>query len=86
LISVFATRPIPPSTSAAPIARPRPTATPSPYVLLSQVADATPSSDIGPEPRNIQNTSRACTVPSRRCRTAPKDLKIAPCRMSVPTA
>ena len=53
---------------------------------LSQVAAATPSSDIGPEPRNIQSVSRACTVPSRRCRTAPKLLKIAPWRTSVPTA
>src|SRR5919199_3800824 len=52
----------------------------------SQVATATPSSDIGPEPRNIQKVSRACTVPSRRCRIAPNVLKIAPWRMSVPTA
>src|SRR5256886_2447703 len=53
---------------------------------LSQVAVTTPSSDIGPEPRNIQNVSRAWTVPSRRCRIAPKLLKTAPWRMSVPTA
>ena len=50
------------------------------------MATATPSSDIGPDPRNIQNVRRAWTVPSRRCLTAPKLLKIAPWRMSVPTA
>jgi hypothetical protein len=50
------------------------------------VAAATPSSDIGPEPRNIQSVNRACTVPSRRCRIAPKLLKMAPWRTSVPTA
>ena len=55
-------------------------------VVLDQVATPTPASESGPEPRNIQSVSRACTVPSRRWRIAPNDLKIAPCRMSVPTA
>src|SRR5438093_1369071 len=49
-------------------------------------ATPTPTSDSGPEPRNIHSVSRACTVPSRRWRIAPKLLKIAPWRMSVPTA
>src|SRR5216117_2985580 len=49
-------------------------------------ATPTPASDSGPEPRNIHSVSRACTVPSWRWRIAPKLLKIAPWRMSVPTA
>ena len=60
--------------------------TPLPYWFSIQFATSTPTSDIGAEPRNIQNVIRACTVPSLRCRTAPKLLKTAPCRMSVPTA
>ena len=40
----------------------------------------------GAEPASIHSASRACTVPSMRCRAAPNDLKIAPWRMSVPTA
>ncbi len=55
---------------------------PSPKPL----AICTPTSDSGAEPSSIQRASRACTVPSIRWRTAPKDLKTAPCRMSVPTA
>src|SRR5687768_1890303 len=43
-------------------------------------------SEHGAEASSIQSVSRACTVPSWRCRTAPKDLKMAPCRMSVPIA
>jgi hypothetical protein len=35
---------------------------------------------------NIQSVRCAWTVPSRRWRTAPKVLKTAPWRMSVPTA
>ena len=41
---------------------------------------------MGALPTSIQSPRRRRTVPSRRCRAAPKDLKIAPCRMSVPTA
>src|SRR5258708_32151117 len=50
------------------------------------VATPTPARDGGPEPRTSQSVSRPCTVPSRRWRIAPNDLKIAPCTMSVPTA
>ena len=46
----------------------------------------TPTSESGAEPTSIQQASRAWTVPSIRWRTAPNDLKIAPWRMSVPTA
>ena len=46
----------------------------------------TPTSDSGAEPASIHSARCACTVPSIRCRTAPNDLKIAPWRMSVPTA
>ena len=42
--------------------------------------------EAGTEPRAIQKASRACTWPSARCRAAPIVLKMAPCRMSVPTA
>ena len=78
--------PIPPATRATPIAYACTVCTLSPYRLASQVAATTPSSDNGPEPMNIHPARRRCTVPSFRCRTAPNDLKIAPCRMSVPTA
>ena len=47
---------------------------------------STPASESGPEPANIQSVKWACTVPSRRCRIAPNVLKIAPWKMSVPTA
>ena len=43
------------------------------------VATATPMIENGTDPSSIQAVSRACTWPSRRCWTAPKDLKIAPC-------
>src|SRR5262245_38327494 len=46
----------------------------------------TPTSASGAEPASIQSARCTWTVPSIRCRTAPKDLKIAPWRMSVPTA
>ena len=39
-----------------------------------------------PSRASIQSASGACTLPSWRWRTAPNDLKIAPWRMSVPTA
>src|SRR5919201_5197108 len=58
----------------------------SPYRCLIKMAAPTPASESGPDPANIQSVSRACTVPSRRCRTAPNVLKIAPWKMSVPTA
>jgi hypothetical protein len=58
----------------------------SPYLSVSRVPIATPSSDIGALPRNIQPDSCACTVPRLLCRIAPTVLKIAPWRMSVPTA
>jgi hypothetical protein len=50
------------------------------------VAIATPTSDIGALARNIQPESRACTVPSVRCRIAPTVLNTAPWKMSVPIA
>src|SRR5688500_4907790 len=40
----------------------------------------------GADARSIHPVSRACTVPSWRCRAAPNVLKTAPCRMSVPIA
>ena len=40
----------------------------------------------GAEPVSIHIASRAWTCPSWRCLAAPNDLKIAPCRMSVPIA
>ena len=40
----------------------------------------------GAPDQHPERPSRALTVPSRRCRTAPNDLKIAPWRMSVPIA
>ena len=46
----------------------------------------TPTSENGADPSSIQSVSRAWTVPSCLCRAAPNDLKIAPCRMSVPIA
>src|SRR6266511_2970264 len=48
--------------------------------------DGYPEQRHRPDPRNIHAVRRACTVPSRRWRTAPNVLKTAPCRMSVPTA
>ena len=54
--------------------------------MSMRCATWTPTSDSGAEPASIQSASRACTVPSIRCRAAPNDLKIAPWRMSVPTA
>src|SRR5580765_3262574 len=51
-----------------------------------RLATTTPSSEKGALPRNIQPESWWWTVPSRRCRIAPTVLKMAPWRMSVPTA
>ena len=76
--NVLARKPSPPRMSAAPITFAIASPTPSPYCFSIKVATSTPTSDIGPEPRNIQNVMRACTVPSLRCRTAPNDLKTAP--------
>ena len=82
LMNVRARKPVPPRISAPP------TIFCSSPMLLSPILfeSSTPTSESGIEPRNIQQASRACTVPSIRCRTAPNDLKTAPCRMSVPTA
>src|SRR3954470_21743402 len=49
-------------------------------------AVTTPAIASGPEPAKSQSARWLCTVPSRRWRTAPNDLKIAPWKMSVPTA
>ena len=82
MTNVFARKPAPPTSNAPP------TTFCSDDMLLSPIefATSTPSSDIGADPKSIQSASRAWTVPSWRWRTAPNDLKIAPCRMSVPTA
>src|SRR5581483_6867134 len=86
LMNDFARNPRPPATSAAPTAYAITSCALAPYSRSMRCETQTPRSDIGPEPRNIHRVSRAWTVPSRRCRTAPNDLKIAPWRMSVPTA
>ena len=78
LMNVFARKPSPPRMSAQPITLAIASPTPLPYWFSIQFASSTPTSDIGAEPRNIQNVIRACTVPSLRCRTAPNDLKTAP--------
>ena len=80
--NVFARNPKPPTISV------------TPTILLivdivlpeNELAIWTPTSDIGAEPTSIHMARGTCTLPSCRCRTAPKDLKTAPCRMSVPTA
>src|SRR5206468_6909320 len=71
---------------------PRMSAAPTILLIVESVpfpkplAICTPRSAIGAEPSSIQHARRACTVPSIRCRAAPKDLKTAPCSRSVPTA
>ena len=83
---VFSAKPIPHTISAIPSKTAAASSNPSPYRLASHVERATPTSEHGADPSSIQPVSRACTVPSWRCRTAPNDLKIAPWRMSVPIA
>ena len=73
---------MPPTIRAPPTMRSSVPILPVPTLL----ATSTPTRDRGAEPASIHSASRACTVPSIRWRTAPNDLKTAPCRMSVPTA
>ena len=81
-MNVFARKPKPPMISVAPTI----------LVIVdcvppeNELAICTPTSDIGAEPTSIHIASGTCTFPSWRWRTAPNDLKTAPCRMSVPTA
>src|SRR5581483_9095053 len=56
------------------------------WCCLRCVPSATPPIEAGALPTSIHPESRACTVPSCRCLIAPTVLKIAPWRMSVPTA
>ena len=86
LTKLFSTRPVAPKSSAPPRTYPITEVAPSPYLSVRRVPSATPSSENGALPINIQPESRACTVPRLRCRIAPTVLKIAPWRMSVPTA
>ena len=81
-MNILIAKPMPPRISAPPTTRPIADWVPS----ENELAIWTPTSDIGAEPTSIQSASDACTLPSRRWCTAPNDLKIAPCRMSVPTA
>ena len=55
-------------------------------LVLEHVRDRDAEQRHGPEPANSHSARWLCTVPSRRCRSAPNDLKIAPWKMSVPTA
>ena len=59
LTNVLARKPRPPSTSAPPITFAEADSTPLPYCCSSQSATSTPTSDIGADPRNIQNVIRA---------------------------
>ena len=52
----------------------------------NELAICTPTSESGADPASIQRASRVFTFPNCQWRTAPNDLNIAPCRMSVPTA
>ena len=81
-MNVFARNPKPPMISVAPTILLIVDCVPS----ENELAIWTPTSDSGAEPTSIHSASGTCTLPSWRWRTAPNDLKTAPCRMSVPTA
>jgi hypothetical protein len=85
-MTALATKPRAPTIRVTPSTFPCTESTLSPYVRVRYVAIETPTSDIGALPSSIQDPRRARTVPRLRCRTAPNDLKTAPCKMSVPIA
>ena len=85
-VSALTTNATAPKSSVYPSTWPCTESTLSPYRWVKYVATQTPTSDAGALPRSIHAARRARTVPSRLCRTAPNDLKMAPWRMSVPIA
>ena len=63
-MAVFSSIPSAPSRSAAPRTSPSVVWMPLPYLCFSHVDVATPRSDAGALPTNIQPLSFACVVPS----------------------